>query len=503
MKNYLEIFRDTAVAKWDSPALGDWRGNDWTYSRVAAEMKALENFFKSKGLQKGDRVALCGKNSARWATAFLAIEASGLVAVPILYDFTNDAVSRLCAHSGAKLLFTDAKFSSAFHTVVNLDEDFSFNGMERETVSPSAFLRDVPELDSLAVINYTSGTTGEPKGVMLSYRNLSANICYGLENIPVRDGDASISMLPMAHMFGLAFEFLYPLCGGSHVFFLGKTPGPSTLLAAFAEIKPYILVTVPLVMEKMVRPILKKLPKIPFVQGIICRMAGRKLMAAFGGRVREIPIGGAALDPQVARFLKRARVPFSVGYGMTECGPLVTYSGWKKFRRGTCGAGIGRYDSVRVDSANPRRVAGEVQVKGDNVMLGYWNNPEASRAAFTSDGWLHTGDLGVIGRDGQIALKGRSKCMILSSNGQNIYPEEIEQMLNAQPVVEESLVLSRGGKLIALVSLAQGADAGALEDCLKRVNRALPSYSRLACFEIMNSPFIHTPKHSIKRSAYC
>ena len=537
MKHYLETFRDVLLRKWELPALTDYKGKEYTYCDVASEIEKLHMAYAAIGLRPGDKVALCGRNCSRWAVAFLANGLYRAVSVPILYDFTPEAVTRLVDHSESSVLFTDSRTwsrmsvpeSGHLRAVVSLD-DCSCLWSSDEAVrqafdsAQAAFDAKHPfglkrtDVDysfsspnELAVINYTSGTTGDPKGVMLPVRSLSANVAYGLANVPVKDDDRSLSMLPMAHMFGLSFEFLYAFCGGSHVYFLGRTPSPSTLLAAFAEVRPYILVTVPLVMEKLVRskvlPVLQKRPvkiltSVPGVRSIVYKMIRGRLMEAFGGNIREIPMGGAALNPAVEDALRKLKVPYTVGYGMTECGPLVSYAAHGKYRKGSCGAQLGGFSQIRIDSDDPRRVIGEVQVKGDNVMLGYYKNEAATRAAFTDDGWLRTGDLGLLGRDGSIYLKGRSKCMILSSNGQNIYPEEIEAVLNSQPEVEESLVISSGGRLVALLSLVQEGDRSIADVLRERVNKALPSYSRIASCRIMTEPFVHTPKHSIKRALY-
>ena len=537
MKHYLETFMDVLLRKWELPALTDYKGKEYTYCDVASEIEKLHMTYAAIGLRPGDKVALCGRNCSRWAVAFLANGLYRTVSVPILYDFTPEAVTRLVDHSESSMLFTDSRTwsrmsvpeSGHLRAVVSLD-DCSCLWSSDEAVrqafdsAQAAFDAKHPfglkrtDVDysfsspnELAVINYTSGTTGDPKGVMLPVRSLSANVAYGLANVPVKDDDRSLSMLPMAHMSGLSFEFLYAFCGGSHVYFLGRTPSPSTLLAAFAEVRPYILVTVPLVMEKLVRskvlPVLQKrsvkiLTSVPGVRSIVYKMIRGRLMEAFGGNIREIPMGGAALNPAVEDALRKLKVPYTVGYGMTECGPLVSYAAHGKYRKGSCGAQLGGFSQIRIDSDDPRRVIGEVQVKGDNVMLGYYKNETATRAAFTDDGWLRTGDLGLLGRDGSIYLKGRSKCMILSSNGQNIYPEEIEAVLNSQPEVEESLVISSGGRLVALLSLVQEGDKSIADVLRERVNKALPSYSRIASCRIMTEPFVHTPKHSIKRALY-
>lgn len=536
MKHFLSYFEDVTLAKWERPALSDYKGEDFSYARVAGELKKLHLAFHNLGIQPGDRIAFCGQNSARWAMAFLATATYHAVTVPILYDFTAEAIQRLTDHSESVVLFTDERVFSHLNPreVTNLKAVVSLRGYTclwaREPEYADAFTRaeaqfaetypnglnktDVHydgDLDALAIINYTSGTTGNPKGVMLDGRSLSANVNYALENIRVTCDDASLSMLPMAHMFGLTFEFLYPLCGGSHVFFLGKTPSPSTLMAAFADVKPYILITVPLVMEKIVKgkilpvldkPAMRVLTHIPGISHLLYRVMRGKLMEAFGGKVREIPMGGAALNPTVEDVLRKLKMPYAVGYGMTECGPLISYKPFNRFRTGSCGESLPGYNEVRIASPDPEHIVGEVQVRGAVVMRGYFKNEEATRAAFTEDGWLKTGDLGVFDKHGCIYLKGRSKCMILSSNGQNIYPEEIEAVANALPEVGESLVVSRDGKIVALVALADGAGTVSPDALRTRINSVLPHYSQLSGLELMKEAFVHTPKHSIKRSLY-
>ena len=537
MKHFVSYLKEVTLAKWEKPALSDYKGNDYSYREMAAQIMKLHISYTSLNLKPGDKVAVCGQNSARWAMAFLANSTYHAVTVPILYDFTPDAIQRLTDHSESVVLFTDDRVFSAIDpraashlkAVVSLRNYTCLWAREPQyalafTEAEAEFNRRYPSgptlsdvgfepggLDDLAIINYTSGTTGNPKGVMLTARSLSANVNYAMEAIRVTYDDSSLSMLPMAHMFGLTFEFLYPLCGGSHVFFLGKTPSPSTLMAAFADVKPYILITVPLVMEKIIKgkilPVLEKpamrvLTHIPGVREILYRVMRSKLMAAFGGKVREIPMGGAALNPAVEDVLRKLKMPYAVGYGMTECGPLISYMPWNRFRQGTCGRYLPGYNEIRIASPDPERIVGEVQVRGEVVMLGYYKNEEATRAAFTEDGWLKTGDLGIFDRSGAVCLKGRSKCMILNSNGQNIYPEEIEAVANSLPEVGESLVVSRDGKIVALVALADGAGTVSADALKSRINSALPGYSQLSALELMKEAFVHTPKHSIKRSLY-
>lgn len=543
IKHYLTRFEEVTLAKWERQAMSDFRGRDYTYVEVASQIMRLHLSFDSLGIAKGAHIALCGKNSAHWGMAFLAVVTYGAVAVPILYDFTPEAVMGLALHSECDLIFTDARTAAKLplekagrlKAIVSID-DYSclwapdseamtaVNGAEVlfNTAYPAGirksdvhFAKD--DLDSLEVINYTSGTTGDPKGIMLTGRNLSTNVQYALEAIKVTHDDDSISMLPLGHMYGMTFEFLYTFCGGSHVHFISKAPSPTVLMAAFSEIRPYILITVPLVIEKIIKgkviPVLEKpavrfLTAIPGIRKVFYRMVGRKVLNALGGRVREIPIGGAPLNRRVEEIMRKIGLPYAVGYGMTECAPLVAYSPFDKAVLGSCGQPISKYEDLRIDSPDPANVAGEVQVRGTNVMLGYYKNPEANAAAFTPDGWLKTGDLGVIDANGNVFLKGRSKYMILTANGQNIYPEEIEHLVNAMPCVSESVVIGRGHALVALVSpdadqvgaLAPGETLDiVMARNLEHINAQLPSYSRISKIEIVEGGFEHTPKQSVKR----
>lgn len=523
MKNYLSYFQETTLSHWEGVAVSDYGKRDLNYKELAYLINGHHKVFADYGLKKGDKIAICGSNSISWASAFLATASYGLVAVPILSDFTPQSVTKLCSHSESIILFTEKRIFDGLdlsglpvlQAVFSLENGSClWSASNPESIVPQAidptevnFVRST--LDDLAVINYTSGTTGDPKGVMLTVGNISANVEFSLAHMPVSQGDKSISILPLAHMFGLCIELLYPVCGGVHVHFLGKAPGPTTLMKAFRDVRPYILVTVPLVLEKIISksvfPVLEKpgvnlLTHIPLLRRIVYRNVGKKLSEAFGGRLRSITVGGASLNARVEQVLRRSGMPYTVGYGMTECAPLVTYEDWRSFKIGSCGRDLEGCDEVRIDCGSG--IVGEVQVKGSNVMLGYYKNEEATSAAFTPDGWLKTGDLGFLDSEGFLYLRGRNKCMILSSNGQNIYPEEIESLLNGQPEIEESLVVSRKGKLIALIVPAKDWVSDSLQTLLDRVNRMLPGYSRISSLEKMESPFEHTPKHSIKRTLY-
>ena len=543
MEHFCTMLENRLRRNWEKPALSDYRGETFTSAQVAEQFARLHVLFKGLGLEKGDKIALSGHNSAHWAMTFLAVNTYRGVAVPILADFTNEGMLDLTHHSESKVLFTEPKkWEGADPTklthlkaVVNID-DYSLLYAATEEVTevfasldeqfkkayPKGFRKSdmklaIDKLDELMVINYTSGTTGSPKGIMLTGRNISANIRFGLDNIPVPQDATMMSMLPMAHMYGLAFEFLYPFCGGAHVTFLGKTPSPTVLMAAFQEVKPYILITVPLVMEKIIKgkvmPVLKKpvmrvLTSIPVLKNVIYKKIREQIMSAFGGNVCMIVMGGAALSKSVEKVLRAAKIPYTVGYGMTECAPLVAYKHWKTFVSGSCGCCVDCAE-IRVDSSDPQQVVGELQVKGANVMMGYYKNEEATKEAFTADGWLRTGDLGVIDAGGNIFIRGRSKCMILSSNGQNIYPEEIEAKLNTMPYVGESLIVEREKRLVALVTPHEEQMKTAtepveelMEQARKMANAELPAYSQIAKIELVEGGFVHTPKHSIKRHLY-
>ncbi len=543
MEHFCTMLENRLRRNWEKPALSDYRGEAFTSAQVAEQFARLHVLFKGLGLEKGDKIALSGHNSAHWAMTFLAVNTYRGVAVPILADFTNEGMLELTHHSESKVLFTEPKkWEGADPTklthlkaVVNID-DYSLLYAATEEVAevfasldeqfkkayPKGFRKSdmklaIDKLDELMVINYTSGTTGSPKGIMLTGRNISANIRFGLDNIPVPQDATMMSMLPMAHMYGLAFEFLYPFCGGAHVTFLGKTPSPTVLMAAFQEVKPYILITVPLVMEKIIKgkvmPVLKKpamrvLTSIPVLKNVIYKKIREQIMSAFGGNVCMIVMGGAALSKSVEKVLRAAKIPYTVGYGMTECAPLVAYKHWTTFVSGSCGCCVDCAE-IRVDSSDPQQVVGELQVKGANVMMGYYKNEEATKEAFTADGWLRTGDLGVIDAGGNIFIRGRSKCMILSSNGQNIYPEEIEAKLNTMPYVGESLIVEREKRLVALVTPHEEQMKTAtepveelMEQARKMANAELPAYSQIAKIELVEGGFVHTPKHSIKRHLY-
>ena len=542
MRHYLSIFQQAVRNRWDKPALSDYRGETFTFADMATQIAKHHVLFEKVGLKPGDKVALASKNCARWAISFLAVGTYRAVAVPILPDFAPETIGELANHSESVILFTEARIweaidknnTTTLKAVISVD-DFSVLYAADETLAESVAAEQakmpkvypaeqkeqvsdykIGDIDDLAIINYTSGTTSSPKGVMLTAKNISSNIEFALNRIPVTDTDKIMSMLPLAHMYGMAFEFIYPLCGGGHVYFLGKTPTPTVLMQALADIKPYILITVPLVMEKIFKnkvmpklssPLMRVLTNIPILRGVIYGKVRATLLETFGGNLRSIVLGGAAISLPVEKVMRKVRLPYTVGYGMTECAPLIGYSPWESFKLGSCGRAVDNVE-VRIDSDDPAKKVGEIQVKGDNVMQGYYKNPEATAATFTADGYLRTGDLGIIDKEGNIFIKGRSKCMILSPNGQNIYPEEIESILNSMPHVGESLIVDRKGGLVALVALQVDEKCSAeelkeiMEQNRSELNTRMPAYSKITAIEIIEGGFEHTPKQSIKRFLY-
>jgi len=543
MKHYFTRLEESIKTNWDRPALGNYRGELFTFGELATQIEKMHILFEASGIEKGQKIALCAKNSARWGIAFFAANTYEAVVVPILADFHPDSVNSLVDHSESVVLFTDmdiwpkldiakmpnikAVVSTAdFKLLYAADEKIQKANDDLDALFAERYPNGFTAADvnyptdndkELAIINYTSGTTSAPKGVMLRYECISANVAFGQKRLPSYPEDKIVSMLPMAHMYGMMFELIYPLCGGSSIYYLGKTPTPALLLGAMAEVKPYLVITVPLVMEKIFKskvapvvnkPAMKVLCAIPGVNQLIFKKIRNTLLNAFGGKVREIVMGGAALNPDVEKWFKRFKLPFTVGYGMTEAAPLMAYEDWWEFASKSCGKAIDTVE-VRIDSEDPYTKVGEIQARGTNIMSGYFKNEEATKAAFTEDGWMRTGDLGLLDKKGNIFIKGRSKNMILSANGQNIYPEEIEAAVNNQPYVIESVVIDRGASLVALVYLdsekikAEGIDAAAQMDLLKaEVNKSMPSYSKIGKVEIMEQPFEKTPKMSIKRFMY-
>ncbi len=546
MEHYLACLENSMKSAWDKPALCNYRGEVFTNADVAKYIVKFGMMFGKAGIKKGDKIALCAKNTARWAISFLAVNAYEAVIVPILVDFHPDSIAHLTDHSDSVLLFTDKEIWDKLDVsvmpklkgAINVDDfsllyapdlkfkeafesmDADFKAKYGDNFSPKDLTLPKDNFSELAVINYTSGTTSAPKGVMLTYGNLSASIEYGHKHVLIYPGDKLVSMLPMAHVYGMVYEFLYPLSGGCAVYYLGKTPAPSLLLKAMKDVKPYMICTVPLVMEKIykssLKPVLSKwyirvLTAIPGVNKIIFNKMRSGLDTAFGGKVRHYIMGGAALNPEVEKWFKRIGLHYTVGYGMTEAAPLLAYEDWSRYVPGSCGKVIDCIQA-RIDSDDPQHIAGEIQAKGANITIGYYKNEEANKAAFTDDGFLRTGDLGIIDKDRNVFIKGRSKSMILSANGQNIYPEELEAVINNQEFVAESLVVDRSGKLVALVYFDNDAiknaklDEEAVSDLPEKIrlasNRQLPLYSQISKVETVMVPFEKTPKMSIKRFLY-
>lgn len=538
MKHYLKKLEETVAKHWSQKALCDYGGEAFTYANVAVGIEQFRLFLAQAGINKGDKIAICARNSARWAMTFWGINANGCVVVPLLADFHPDNICTLTNHSDSVLLYTDediwARLSPdqmpALRAAINVRDgsvlwhrdqavaqawqarEAAFVHVHPEGMSPDQVTYATDNLDDVAIINYTSGTTGNPKGVMLTYGAMSDTDEFANTHFPNRPGETVVSMLPMAHMYGLAIEFIHPNVDGVTVYYLGKTPSPTTLLKAMREVKPYMVVTVPLVMEKVyassIKPALNKLRvllAIPGINRLIYNKVRNKVLAAFGGRVRCFIMGGAALKPEAERCLRRMRLPFTVGYGMTEACPLLGWEWWTRFAPGSCGKAV---HEVRIDSHNPRSVVGEIQARGANITLGYYKNPEATAAAFTPDGWFRTGDLGILDKQGNIYIRGRIKSMILNSSGQNIYPEEIEAVVSTCPHVTECLAVDRGGKIVVLVYAEQSDDMDAearkrLPDTIRQAaNKSLPAYSRIAKVELRDTPFEKTPKMSIKRYLY-
>lgn len=548
MKNLLiQAIADSIKGNSTLPALSDFGGQTLTFRQLGRKIAEIHILYKAIGLRQGDKVALCAKNSASWAVTFLATMTYGAVPVPLLHEFHPDQIVHLTVHSEARLLFTEMSIADNIDTerlagveAVMLLDSYTpvFSRVpELEPLVrklPEAFARIYPEgftpediryadpaMNSLALINYTSGSSGNPKGVMLSYRNIWSNVSFGLANIDfLHPGDNMLSMLPLAHMYGLVFELLFPLCRGCHITFLGRVPSPKVLLQAFAATRPKLVITVPLVIEKIVKsrilprlstPAMRLLLAIPGIRGMIYSKVRDQLIQALGGNLRQLILGGAALSDEVEALLRKIRVPFTIGYGMTECAPLITYEWWETQRPHSCGR-LCHGMEARILSDDYHNTPGVLFVKGDNVMMGYYKNPESTEEALCPDGWLRTGDVCTMDNDGYLYIRGRDKNMILSSSGQNIYPEEIEAKLNNLPLVAESVVVERDGRIVALVHPAYdlGRQEGLTDTqteqrvtaLLPQLNKLLPAYSRVSTLELHRDEFEKTPKHSIRRFIY-
>lgn len=531
---------------WDRPALSNYKGQDLAYRDVARRIAKLHIAFEQCGLEKGDKVAICSRNQANWGVSFLAALTYGAVPVPILHEFKPGNIHYLVNHSEAKVLFVDdviwENLSEAempgLYVVVQIN-NFNFLYSKTEEMSQvrlhlnESFGHRYPnnfgpedldyyedKADELALINYTSGTSGFSKGVMVPYRALWSNIEFAhVQAMPQLDNNTEVvSMLPSAHMYGMMFEFLFEMSVGAHVHFLTRVPSPKIIMQAFADIKPHIIIAVPLIIEKVykskLKPILdrnKMIMNLPIIDKVIQKKILQELVNAFGGRFYEVIIGGAAFNPEVERFFHKIGFPFTVGYGMTECAPIIGYADWKDAKLYSCGKQVLNMQ-IRIDSPDPQNIPGEVLVKGANVFLGYYKNEEATKSVLGEDGWFHTGDMGVMDSDGYLFLKGRSKCMILGPSGQNIYPEEIEGVVNNVTYVVDSLVIEDHGALVSLIypdyhqaeldGLSKSQLEAKLIETLPEINKQIPNYAKISKMEFMPEDFERTPKRSIKRYLY-
>lgn len=545
-KSLIQYIQDSIRNNWENLALTDFNGVSYQYRDIARKVAKLHLLYEHAGIKRGDKIALCGKNSSQWAVAFLATMTYGAVAVPILHEFKPDNIHHLVSHCDARLFFTDDAIwenldpasMTKLEGVVNLS-DFSllmsrntrlkearqrlnelFGKKYPERFTPEDVIYPKEKESDVAVINYTSGSTGFSKGVMLSYESLWSNIRFCIDGVTfLKPGDGIVCMLPLAHMYGLIVEFIHPFVKGCHIYFLTRVPSPKIILDAFATVRPKLIVTVPLIIEKIVKtkvfplldkPLMKVLLHVPFIDDKLLEKIKKGLTEAFGGNVREIIIGGAGLNKDVETFLRRIGFPYTVGYGMTECGPLVAYAPWDIQRMGSCGKIVDRME-CRIESPDPENTPGELWVKGANVMKGYFKNQDATDAVM-KDGWMNTGDLCTMDKDGYIYIRGRNKNMILGPSGQNIYPEEIEQKLNNMPYVAESIVIDGDGKLVALIypDMDQATKDGIpmdnmeniMNENIKALNKELPAYSQLSKVKIYYQEFEKTPKRSIKRYLY-
>ncbi|MCI9284230.1 MAG: long-chain fatty acid--CoA ligase [Muribaculaceae bacterium] len=550
-ENLLQIYASGFRRNWDLKALSEYgTGMTMTYADLARRIAATHMLFKECGVKRGDKIALMGKNSIPWVEIYMATITYGAVIVPVLHDFNVQDAMHIINHSESVMLFVNESIfdSMEFEKLPRVKAVFSLDSRSVLAEHPSSghtagkFLArlgekmrrryphgfttadvDYPEIDESAIaeINYTSGTTGFSKGVMLTLGNLGGNVRFGIESRLHYRGSRNLSFLPLAHAYGCAFDMLVPLAVGTHVTLLGKLPTPKLLLKAFAEVKPNLIICVPLILEKIyrnkIRPVIEKasirrMMKIPGVNKMIYRKIRMQLIEALGGEFEEVIVGGAPLNGEVERFLHMIGFPFTVGYGMTECGPLISYTPWRKFIVGSSGRTLPIMETRIAGSDVPDKVPGEICVRGENVMKGYYKNPEATEAAIDAEGWLHTGDMGTCSPDGTIFIRGRYKTMILTANGQNIYPEEIEAKLNNMPYVSESLVVERGKHLVALVYPDYEAmdrdhvDSGRLGDIMESVrtdlNRLVAPYERIDKIQLIANEFEKTPKRSIKRYLY-
>ena len=549
MTSFNEIIEKCIIDNWDLDALTDYKGITLQYHDVARKIEKLHIMFENSGVQRGDKIALCGRNSAHWAVAFLATLTYGAVAVPILHEFTPEQIHNIVNHSESKILFVgdivgtqvDATKMPSLEGIINIpDYSLALSRTDKLTYArehlnelygrkfPKYFRREHVKYyneqrpDELALINYTSGTTGFSKGVMIPYRALWGNYDFAVHVLGkvINRGDRVISILPMAHMYGMAFEFIFEFLYGCHIYYLTRIPSPAIIAQAFAEVRPQIIIAVPLVIEKIIRKRVfpkiqsgkvRLLRNIPIINKKVEEKICDQVKQAFGGRFYEIIIGGAAFNQEVEQFLHRINFPYTVGYGATECAPIICYSDYQTFVPGSCGRAVIHME-VKIDSPDPANVPGEILARGTNVMLGYYKNEEATRQTIDNEGWYHTGDLGTMDAYGNVFIKGRSKNMLLGASGQNIYPEEIEDKLNSLPLVVESVVVQRDTKLVGLVypdydeaknlGFATSDIEAQMQQNLQDLNLVQPAYCKLAAIEIQEKEFEKTPKKSIKRYLY-
>lgn len=544
--SFIEYIESSIKKNWDKPALSDYKSSAANFKDVARKIEKLHILFQTAGINRGDKIAICGRNSSHWGISFLATLTYGAVAVPILHEFKPDNVHHIVNHSNAKILIIgdivwenlDDSCMPDLIAVLRI-EDYSlrlsrdkkindvrarlnemFGCKYPERFTPDDISYDYNKMDDIALINYTSGTTSSSKGVVLPYRSLWANLQFAIDHLGIHPDERVVAMLPMAHMYGLAFEFIYQFVNGSHIYFLTRTPSPKLISEAFKEVKPSLIIAVPLIIEKIVKkrifpkiekPAIKLLMSLPVVNTKIKDSILKQVISAFGGDVKQLIIGGSALNKEVEDFLHRIKFPYTVGYGMTECGPLISYASPETFVKNSCGRPIERL-SLKINSLDPKNIVGEIMVKGYPVMKEYYKNEEATKTAIDDEGWLRTGDLGVIDEQGNLFIRGRSKNMILGPSGQNIYPEEIEDKLNNLPYINESIVIDSDGKIVALVypdfemmqedNIGDSAVNEIMTKNLKILNETLPTYSQVARIKIYNEEFEKTPKRSIKRFLY-
>ena len=543
---FIDYIEQSIIKNWDKDSLTDYKGITLQYKDVARKIAKFHIVLESAGIQPGDKIAVCGRNSAHWAVTFLATITYGAVIVPILHEFKADNIHNIVNHSEAKLLFVgDQAWENLnedampllegiasltdFSSLVSRNEKLTYAFEHRNAIYGQrypknfrpehiCYRKDRPE--ELAIINYTSGTTGYSKGVMLPYRSIWSNVAYCFEMLPVKPGDHIVSMLPMGHVFGMVYDFLYGFSAGAHIYFLTRMPSPKIISQSFSEIKPRVISCVPLIVEKIIKKdilpkvdskIGKLLLKVPIVNDKIKSLARQAAMEIFGGNFDEIIIGGAPFNAEVEAFLKKIGFPYTIAYGMTECGPIICSSRWDTLKLASCGKATTRME-VRIDSPDPKTHAGEIVCRGANMMLGYYKNPEATAQIIDVNGWLHTGDLGVMDEEGYVTVRGRSKNMLLTSSGQNIYPEEIESKLNNMPYVAESLIVLQHDKLVALIypdfddAFAHGLQQNNIQKAIEvprvELNQQLPNYCQISKIKIHFEEFEKTAKKSIKRFMY-